>query len=95
MAPETRTSHRNGWYRPRPWDARVERIELLIPRKRSGPAHFPSFLGPRRRSEHTIVAVVHEAYMSMARRPTRNVNRLVEQLGIGGMTRDGLGPSRR
>src|SRR5919204_5809799 len=50
-----RTSHRNG-YRPRPWETRVGELELLIPRKRSGPAYFPSFLEPRRRSEQAIVA---------------------------------------
>ena len=37
-------THRNG-YRPRAWETRVGEIELLIPRKRQGPAYFPSFLG--------------------------------------------------
>ena len=45
-----RVTHRNG-YRPRSWETRVGEIELLIPRKRQGPAYFPSFLEPRRRSE--------------------------------------------
>ena len=44
---ETRVAYRNG-YRPREWEARVGEIELLIPRKRQGPAYFPSFLEPRR-----------------------------------------------
>jgi transposase-like protein len=57
---EERVTYRNG-YRPRPWETRVREIELLIPRKRSGPAYFPSFLEPRRRSEQAIVAVVLEA----------------------------------
>jgi putative transposase len=47
---QTRTTHRNG-YRPRAWETRVGEIELLIPRKRQGPAYFPSFLEPRRRCE--------------------------------------------
>jgi len=55
-----RVTHRNG-YRPRPWETRVGEIELLIPKKRQGPAYFPSFLEPRRRSEQAIVAVVLEA----------------------------------
>ena len=82
IAPETRTTHRNG-YRPRGWETRVGEIELLIPKKRSGPAYFPSFLEPRRRSEQAIVAVVLEAYVNGV--STRKVDRLVEQLGIDGM----------
>jgi len=85
IAPETRVTHRNG-YRPRAWETRVGEIDLLIPRKRSGPAYFPSFLEPRRRSEQAIVAVVLEAYVNGV--STRKVDRLVEQLGIEGMTKD-------
>ncbi|HET9060324.1 MAG TPA: IS256 family transposase [Acidimicrobiales bacterium] len=85
VAPEARSSHRNG-YRPRAWETRVGEIELLIPRKRQGPAYFPSFLEPRRRSEQAIVAVVLEAYVNGV--STRKVDRLVEQLGIDGMTKD-------
>jgi putative transposase len=80
-----RTTHRNG-YRPRAWETRVGEIELLIPKKRSGPAYFPSFLEPRRRSEQAIVAVVLEAYVNGV--STRKVDRLVEQLGIHGMDKD-------
>jgi putative transposase len=80
-----RTAHRNG-YRPRAWETRVGEIELLIPKKRSGPAYFPSFLEPRRRSEQAIVAVVLEAYVNGV--STRKVDRLVEQLGIHGMDKD-------
>mgnify|MGYP001160711903 CR=1 FL=1 len=84
-ASDTRLTHRNG-YRPRLWETRVGELELLIPRKRSGEAYFPSFLEPRRRSEQAIVAVVMEAYINGV--STRKVDRLVEQLGISGMTRD-------
>jgi putative transposase len=84
IAPEARATHRNG-YRPRPWETRVGEIELLIPRKRQG-SYFPSFLEPRRRSEQAIVAVVLEAYVNGV--STRKVDRLVEQLGIEGMTKD-------
>ncbi len=85
VAPEARSTHRNG-YRPRTWETRVGELELLIPRKRQGPAYFPSFLEPRRRSEQAIVAVVMEAYVNGV--STRKVDRLVEQLGIAGMTKD-------
>src|SRR5947209_15152061 len=84
VSPE-RTTHRNG-YRPRPWETRVGEIDLLIPRKRQGPAYFPSFLEPRRRSEQAIVAVVLEAYVNGV--STRKVDRLVVPLGIDGMTKD-------
>ena len=80
-----RTTHRNG-YRPRGWETRVGEIGLAIPRKRSGAAYFPSFLEPRTRSEQAIVAVVLEAYVNGV--STRKVDRLVEQLGIQGMTKD-------
>lgn len=80
-----RVTYRNG-YRSRLWETRVGELELLVPRKRSGEAYFPSFLEPRRRSEQAIVAVVMEAYVNGV--STRKVDRLVEQLGIGGMTKD-------
>src|SRR3990172_6070100 len=80
-----RTTYRNG-YRPRGWETRVGEIGLAIPRKRSGAAYFPSFLEPRTRSEQAIVAVVLEAYVNGV--STRKVDRLVEQLGIQGMTKD-------
>ena len=85
VAPERRVTHRNG-YRQRGWETRVGEIELLIPKKRSGPSYFPSFLEPRRRSEQAIVAVVLEAYVNGV--STRKVDRLVEQLGIDGMSKD-------
>jgi putative transposase len=84
VAPGVRLTHRNG-YRPRAWETRVGDIELLLPKKRQG-SYFPSFLEPRRRSEQAIVAVVLEAYVNGV--STRKVDRLVEQLGIDGMTKD-------
>jgi len=80
-----RVTHRNG-YRPRGWETRVGEIELQIPKKRSGESYFPSFLEPRRRCERAIVAVVMEAYVNGV--STRKVDRLVEQMGIHGMTKD-------
>src|SRR6185437_11426383 len=43
---------------------------------------LPELLEPRRRSEQALVAVVQEAYINGV--STRKVERLVEQLGIGG-----------
>jgi putative transposase len=79
-----RVAHRNG-YRPRGWDTRVGELELRIPRLRTG-SYFPSFLEPRRRAEQALVAVVQEAYVNGV--STRRVDRLVEQLGIAGMSKD-------
>jgi putative transposase len=80
-----RLTYRNG-YRPRLWETRVGETDLLVPRKRSGEAYFPSFLEPRRRSEQAILSVVMEAYVNGV--STRKVERLVEELGISGMTKD-------
>jgi hypothetical protein len=46
---------------------------------------MPSFLEPRRRSEQALVAVVQEAYVNGV--STRKVERLVEQLGVAGMSK--------
>ena len=60
-------------------------IELAIPKLRSG-SYFPSFLEPRRRSEQALVAVVQEAYVNGV--STRKVDRLVEALGLAGVSKD-------
>ena len=84
-APGERLAQRNG-YRARGWKTRAGEIDLAIPKLRSGPAYFPSFLEPRKRSEQALVAVVQEAYVNGV--STRKVERLVEQLGIQGMGKD-------
>jgi transposase-like protein len=56
-----RTNHRNG-YRERPWQTRVGRIDLAIPKLRKG-TYFPSFLEPRRAAEKALTAVIQEAYV--------------------------------
>jgi putative transposase len=83
--PGERSAQRNG-YRPRGWKTRAGEIQLAIPKLRSGPAYFPSFLEPRKRSEQALVAVVQEAYVNGV--STRKVERLVEQLGIQAMGKD-------
>jgi transposase-like protein len=79
-----RVARRNG-YRQRAWDTRVGSIELAIPKLRAG-SYFPSFLEPRRRSEQALVAVVQEAYVNGV--STRKVDRLVEALGLAGVSKD-------
>ena len=89
VAPESRVSRRNGYRRGRGrrWSAKPSRSS---PRARQG-TYFPIFLEPRRRSKQAIVVVVvQEAYVNSA--STRKVDRLVEQLGIEGMTKDPAGP---
>ncbi len=80
-----RATHRNG-YLPRLWETRVGALELAVPRKRDGASYFPSFLEPRRPCEQAIVAVVMEAYVNGV--STRKVDRLVEELGIAGLSKD-------
>jgi transposase-like protein len=82
-APETRSAQRNG-YRERRWDTRAGTLELFIPKLRAG-SYFPSFLEPRTRSEQALVAVVMEAFVNGV--STRKVERVVEQLGIQGMSK--------
>jgi transposase-like protein len=83
-APDRRAAQRNG-YRYRDWDTRVGTIELAIPKLRRG-SFMPSILEPRRRAEQALVAVVQEAYVNGV--STRKVDRLVEQLGLHGMSKD-------
>jgi putative transposase len=83
-AAPTGAARRNG-YRERVWDTRVGSIELAIPKLRAG-SYFPSFLEPRRRSEQALVAVVQEASVSGV--STRKVDRLVEALGLAGVSKD-------
>jgi len=83
-APDRRAAQRNG-YRERRWDTRVGEIELQIPRLRTG-SYLPSFLEPRRRAEQALVAVVQEAYVNGV--STRKVDRLVEQMGLRGLSKD-------
>jgi putative transposase len=81
---EERAAYRNG-YRPRRLDTRVGTLELEIPRLRSGPSYLPSFLEARKRSEQALLSVVMQAYVEGVR--TRKVERLVEQLGVEGISK--------
>ena len=79
-----RTNRRNE-YRERRFDTRVGTLDLRIPKLRAG-TYFPDWLlEPRRRSERALVAVVAEAYVLGV--STRRVERLVETLGISGISK--------
>src|SRR5437867_11359362 len=79
-----RINQRNG-YRARPFKTRVGEIELQIPKLRQG-SYFPGFLEPRKVSEQALVACVQEAYVNGV--STRKVDRLVEALGLAGISKD-------
>jgi putative transposase len=81
---DERAAYRNG-YRPRRLDTRVGTLELEIPKLRQGPSYMPSFLQARKRSEQALLAVVMEAYVNGV--STRKVERLVEQLGVEGISK--------
>jgi transposase-like protein len=78
-----RVGQRNG-YRERSWDARVETVELKVPRVRDS-SSFPSLLEPRRKAERALSAVVQEAYVHGI--STRQVDELVKALGMTGVSK--------
>jgi transposase-like protein len=79
-----RVNSRNG-YRPREWDTRAGTIELAVPKLRAG-SYFPDWLlDRRRRAEQALISVVATSYLLGV--STRRVDRLVETLGIGGISK--------
>ncbi len=79
-----RTNQRNG-YRRRRWDTRTGTIQLAIPKLRRE-SYFPSWLlEPRRRSERALMSVIAECYVKGV--STRKVDKIVEQLGIEGISK--------
>jgi transposase-like protein len=79
-----RVNRRNG-YRERDWDTRVGSIELAVPKLREG-SYFPDWqLQPRRRAEQAFVSVIADAYLAGV--STRRVEKLVQQLGVEGMSK--------
>ncbi len=79
-----RVNRRNG-YRHRDWDTRVGSIELAVPKLRKG-SYFPSWLlEPRRRAEQALVQVVADCYLAGV--STRRVDKLVQQLGLDGISK--------
>ncbi|WP_066359806.1 IS256 family transposase [Herbidospora mongoliensis] len=81
---DERVNSRNG-YRTREWDTRAGTIELAIPKLRQG-SYFPEWLlERRRRAEQALISVVATSYLLGV--STRRVDKLVEQLGITGISK--------
>ncbi|GGV47034.1 transposase for insertion sequence element IS1081 [Actinomadura cremea] len=81
---DERVNRRNG-YRQRDWDTRAGTVELAIPKLRSG-SYFPEWLlERRRRAEQALVSVVATSYLLGV--STRRVDKLVEQMGIKGISK--------
>ena len=80
---DDRKTHRNG-FRDRRLETRLGTMNLRIPKLRSG-TYFPSFLEPRKMSEHALVAVVQEAYVKGV--STRKVDDLVQAMGMSGISK--------
>ena len=79
-----RTNSRNG-YRPRQLDTRTGSIELAVPKLRSG-TYFPDWLlEPRKRAEKALTSVVATCYLLGV--STRRMDKLVQSLGISGISR--------
>lgn len=80
-----RTTYRNG-YRERVLETRVGALDLKIPKFRSGPSYYPSFiLEPRRLMEKALTAVIQEAWINGV--STRRVEELVQAMGMSGISK--------
>jgi transposase-like protein len=79
-----RSNTRNG-YRHRGWDTRAGSIDLAIPKLREASYFLEWLLERRRRAESALVSVVATSYLLGV--STRRMEKLVEQLGITGLSR--------
>jgi putative transposase len=80
---EERINSRNG-YRDRAYETRAGKVDLKIPKLRSG-SYFPDFLEPRRTAEKALTAVIQEAYIQGI--STRSVDELVKAMGMSGVSK--------
>src|SRR3954451_14736569 len=81
---EARTNRRNG-YRRRDLDTRVGTLEIAVPKLREG-SYFPEWLlERRRRAEGALTSVVATCYLLGV--STRRMDRLVQSLGITGLSK--------
>jgi transposase-like protein len=81
---QARTNRRNG-YRRRDLDTRVGTLEVAVPKLREG-SYFPEWLlERRRRAEAALTSVVATCYLLGV--STRRMDRLVQSLGITGLSR--------
>ena len=84
-----RTNRRNG-YRGRDFDTRTGTLELEIPKLRAG-TYFPEWLLERRkRAERALTSVVATCYLLGV--STRRMDKLVQSLGITGLSRSRRSP---
>jgi putative transposase len=80
-----RATYRNG-YRDRVLETRCGALDLKIPKFRSGPSYYPSFiLEPRRLMEKALTAVIQEAWINGV--STRRVEELVQAMGMSGISK--------
>jgi putative transposase len=80
---DERINSRNG-YRERAYETRAGKVDLKIPKLRSG-SYFPGFLEPRRTAEKALTAVIQEAYIQGI--STRSVDDLVKAMGMSGVSK--------
>ena len=81
---DTRTTERNG-YRHRDLDTRTGTLDVAIPKLRAG-TYFPEWLlERRRRAEAALTSVVATCYLLGV--STRRMDKLVQSLGITGLSR--------
>jgi len=81
---EGRTNRRNG-YRHRELDTRIGTLDVAVPKLREG-SYFPEWLlERRRRAEAALTSVVATCYLLGV--STRRMDRLVQSLGITGLSR--------
>ncbi|MBY0237920.1 MAG: IS256 family transposase [Burkholderiaceae bacterium] len=80
---DERINSRNG-YRERAYETRAGKVDLKIPKLRSG-SYFPGFLEPRRTAEKALTAVIQEAYIQGI--STRSVDELVKAMGMSGVSK--------
>ena len=80
----SRTNRRNG-YRHRDLDTRVGTLDVAVPKLREG-SYFPEWLlERRRRAEAALTSVVATCYLLGV--STRRMDRLVQSLGITGLSK--------
>jgi len=71
-------------YRDRVYETRAGKVDLKIPKLRSG-TYYPGFLEPRRTAEKALTAVIQEAYIQGI--STRSVDELVKAMGMSGVSK--------
>jgi putative transposase len=87
-----RTNRRNG-YRGRAFDTRAGTLDLAVPKLRTG-TYFPAWLLERRkRAERALTSMVAACYLLGV--STRRMDRLVQSLGITGLSKSAVSEMAR